>query len=264
MDVRDGNEGENGSPIFKGVPYYIKKINEYVSTFAMAINEGYIDKNSNGIIGTDEDDAGHADGFGIDPDGVDGSLTAPTNIRFFTFNDSNGNPISSSDFIGLATGIEDDPLTLDINESIPDKYKNITAKNFSISNEILTDYNAVAISSDENQVGNIDILNKILELRHSDTMFSEGAPEDFMKSIVTTLGIDAQQAERINQIQIAIVKQVENNKLSYSGVSQDEEIANMVKYQQSYSAAAKMISTMAEIYDILININNLILFLHFE
>ena len=33
----------------------------------------------------------------------------------------------------------------------------------------------------------------------------------------------------------------------------DEEMANMVKHQQAYNAAAIMINTMSEIYDILIN-----------
>lgn len=84
-------------------------------------------------------------------------------------------------------------------------------------------------------------------------MFTEGAPEDFMKSIISTLGIDSQQAIRMSSNQQAMIRQVENQRLSESGVSMDEEMANMVKHQQAYNAAAVMINTMAEIYDILIN-----------
>ena len=49
LDVRDGNEGSSGgpngiaSPNYKGIPYYQKKLNEFVQTFARAFNEGYID-----------------------------------------------------------------------------------------------------------------------------------------------------------------------------------------------------------------------------
>ena len=32
LDVRDGNEAQNGSPNYKGVPYYIKKLNQFVQT----------------------------------------------------------------------------------------------------------------------------------------------------------------------------------------------------------------------------------------
>ena len=40
---------------------------------------------------------------------------------------------------------------------------------------------------------------------------------------------------------------------SVSGVSLDEEGANMVRYQNSYNAAAKVISTVQEMYDTLMN-----------
>jgi len=49
------------------------------------------------------------------------------------------------------------------------------------------------------------------------------------------------------------VNQVESNRLSVSGVSLDEEMANMVRYLHAYNSAAMMISTMNEIYDVLIN-----------
>ena len=84
-------------------------------------------------------------------------------------------------------------------------------------------------------------------------MFMEGAPEDFMKSLVATLGIDSQQSVRISDNQQVIVKQIENRRLSDSGVSIDEEMANLIKFQHAYNASAKMITTMAEVYDTLIN-----------
>jgi flagellar hook-associated protein 1 FlgK len=84
-------------------------------------------------------------------------------------------------------------------------------------------------------------------------MFSEGAPEDFMKSLITTMGIDSQQAGNYSDNQQIVVNQLTNRRLSYSGVSIDEEMANLVKYQHAYNAAAKMIQTISEIYETLIN-----------
>jgi flagellar hook-associated protein 1 FlgK len=49
------------------------------------------------------------------------------------------------------------------------------------------------------------------------------------------------------------VNQIVNRRLSDSGVSIDEEMANLVKFQQAYSASAKMIQTMNEVYETLIN-----------
>jgi len=238
LDVRDGNEGEVGpngiqSPQYKGIPYYIKKLNEFVRTFAKAFNEG--------IIGS-TNGTGHADGYGLDPD-KDGPADASTGIRFFTRLDSNGNPESSSTFI--PTGSTD--------AEIEDIYKTLTAKNFTVSSDVLSDLNTIAASSNGQEVGNIDILNAIIKMRHDQLMFNEGTPEDFMKSLVSNLGVDSQQAVRYTEKQEAIVDQVDSRRESYSGVLLDEEMADLVRFQHAYNAAAAMISTMDEIYNVLIN-----------
>jgi len=238
LDVRDGNGGEVGpngiqSPMYKGIPYYMKKLNEFVQTFAKAFNEG--------IIGG-TDGYGHADGYGIDPDG-DGPAAASHGIRFFTMLGPDGQPLSSAAFI-------DESATP---SEIEQRYKQLTAKNFAVSLDVTTDYNTIAASSNGAEVGNIDILNALLKMRHDEHMFSEGAPEDFMKSLVSNLGVDSQQATNYLERQETIVNQVESNRLSVSGVSLDEEMANMVRYLHAYNSAAMMISTMNEIYDVLIN-----------
>ena len=45
---------------------------------------------------------------------------------------------------------------------------------------------------------------------------------------------------------------IENNRQQVIGVSSDEELQNMIKFQNAYNLASKMISTMAEMYDQLI------------
>ncbi|TYQ15015.1 UNVERIFIED_CONTAM: flagellar hook-associated protein 1 FlgK [Acetivibrio alkalicellulosi] len=239
LDVRDGNEGKNGSPVYKGIPFYIGKLDQFVRTFAMAFNEGFIDNNTNGIIEEEEVGMGHVNGYGIARNEDD----VYTGIRFFTMVAEGRKPISSDDFINGATEIDE----------ITNAYKKLTAKNFSVSFDIYDDINKIAASSEPDEIGNIVNLNQLIKMRHNPHMFSEGAPEDFMVSIVATMGIDSQQAIRISQNQHSIVRQIENRRLSDSGVSLDEEMANMVKHQHAYTAAAKMVNTMAEIYDILVN-----------
>ena len=214
LDVRDGNDGENQSPAYKGIPFYIKKLNEFVRTFAKAFDEGQIGE---------ENLEGHMDGYGAENS---------TGIRFFTMLGEGNKPIESGDFAG---------------------YDAMTAKNFSVSWDVIDDIALIAASGEEGQIGNIENLNKLIKMRNNNHMFMEGEPEDFMKSIVSCLGIDSQQAIRMSANQQAMIRQVENQRLSESGVSMDEEMANMVKHYQAYNAAATMINTMSEIYDILIN-----------
>jgi len=240
LDVRDGNAGDNGSPVYNGVPHYIKKLNQFVQTFAMAFNEGYIDLDNDGSIDPGknpaEDGLGHADGYGT-------GATATQGIRFFTMLGEDNKSISSTDFINGASNPQD----------IVARYSNITAKNFAVSSDILEDFNKIATSGAPNEAGNIENLNALIKLRTNDQMFVEGAPEDFMKSVITTMGVNSQQAKRFSANKEMIVEQIDNRRLSESGVLLDEEVTNMVRHQQAYSAAAQMINTMSEIYDILIN-----------
>ena len=250
LDVRDGNEGSsdgpNGiaSPNYKGIPFYQKKLNEFVRTFARAFNEGYIDTDDQkGFSDTDTFGTGHAHGYGY------GSTATDNMIRFFTMKGKDGRAMSSSDFVGTVTDATDP----DYNKDIYDLYNNITAKNFSISFDIENDYNLIATSEVAGEAGNIDVLNKLLGFRRNADMFAEGAPEDFMKSLVATLGIDAEQAANYENNRQVIVNQITNRRLSDSGVSIDEEMTNLIKFQQAYNAAAKMIQTMNEVYETLIN-----------
>jgi flagellar hook-associated protein 1 FlgK len=84
-------------------------------------------------------------------------------------------------------------------------------------------------------------------------MFGEGAPEDYMKSLIATLAVDSQESQKMNELQDAVLKNIDTKRESVSGVSIDEEMTNIVKYQNIYNAAAKLITVMDELYSTLIN-----------
>ncbi len=81
----------------------------------------------------------------------------------------------------------------------------------------------------------------------------KGTPDDFIKSLLSALAVDSNQAKRMTANSQALVDQTENRRLSESGVSLDEEMANMVKFQQAYNASARMITTLDGILDTTIN-----------
>lgn len=244
LDVRDGNDSKNGSPLYKGIPYYLNRLNEFAQTFAMSFNEGYsnIKRDTNGSVDPTSvtDGMGHVDGYKLNSSQKD---TVPSGVRFFTMVGNDEKPIDNATFIGTATSVS----------GICSQYSHITAKNIAVSADVMNDTKLISASDAGGQNGNINVLNTLLSNRHDTHMFAEGAPEDFMKSLVTTLGIDSQQAIRLSDNQQVIVKQIENRKQSDSGVSIDEEMSNLVKFQHAYNAAAKMITTMQEVYDTLIN-----------
>jgi flagellar hook-associated protein 1 FlgK len=243
IDVRDGNNGQGLAPNFKGIPYYTRCLDNFVRTFAKAFNEGFTDDDGDGQISAEEDRTGHVDGYGLDPDGA-GLLNPPTNLRFFTTMAPITNErLNSRDFIG-------DAKTRD---EISAEYDKMTAKNFTIATDITSNYYSIAASDSPDEEGNIKNISKLIEVRHNAEMFAEGAPEDYMKSIITTIAIDMQQAERLQDNHKTIMNLTDTRRMSESGVSLDEEMANMVRHQQAYNASAKMVSIWAEIYEILLN-----------
>ena len=54
-------------------------------------------------------------------------------------------------------------------------------------------------------------------------------------------------------IQAVITSQVDDDRESVSGVSLDEEMTNMLAYQHGYQAAARLVTTIDQMLDVLIN-----------
>ena len=70
---------------------------------------------------------------------------------------------------------------------------------------------------------------------------------DNYNSIISDVGSKVQESKFIRQNQQKIVEQLNINKASMTGVSLDEEMTQLIQYEQAYEAAAKMISTVDEL-----------------
>ncbi len=84
-------------------------------------------------------------------------------------------------------------------------------------------------------------------------LFAAGKLTDFVIGITTEAAISAKQVNKFEESYSDIVVLADNQRIAVSGVDVDEEGVNMVKFQQMYQAAAKMISILDSIYDITIN-----------
>lgn len=77
--------------------------------------------------------------------------------------------------------------------------------------------------------------------------------DDFYRNTVAKLGIDSQNAQRMAENSERLVTQIENRRQSVSGVSIDEEMSNIIRFQQAYNAAARFVTTVDEVLDKVIN-----------
>lgn len=77
--------------------------------------------------------------------------------------------------------------------------------------------------------------------------------DSFFKDIVAKIGINSQEAQRGADNQEALLLQLVQRRESISGVSLDEEVANLIQFQTAYQANAKVLSTLTLMLDTLIN-----------
>lgn len=121
-----------------------------------------------------------------------------------------------------------------VNNSSTDQYKFTLSKGHSASGD-----NAVLLA------------NKL----KTDTTAALGntSLDGYYSSMISTLGVQSEDAIRLTDNQKTLVGQITNWRESISGINMDEEMTNMIKYQKGYAAAARMLTTMDEVLDKLIN-----------
>jgi flagellar hook-associated protein 1 len=95
--------------------------------------------------------------------------------------------------------------------------------------------------------GSNDIALNVAKLR-------DGAAVDgAYRAFVARVGADVREATRQTANAAALTDAVEDRRQSVAGVSMDEEMSNLVRFQRSYQASARAMSTMDEMLDVLIN-----------
>lgn len=85
------------------------------------------------------------------------------------------------------------------------------------------------------------------------SLSSSSSLGDFYGANIAQLGVDVQQANRMKSGEDVLVTHISNQRESYSGVSLDEEMTNLVKYQKSYAAAARMVTMMDDMLNTIVN-----------
>ncbi|KGR76504.1 flagellar hook-associated protein FlgK [Ureibacillus sinduriensis] len=149
----------------------------------------------------------------------------------------------------------------------------ITAANIKVTDAIKNNSSLIAASSKEDEEGNGKWAAELAKLQSvalsnggfnikidGNTIAFPGAPsldgatyQSFYEGLVGKLGVDGQEAKRLQYNAETIRLTVQNNKASISSVSLDEEMTNMITFQQAYNANARMITVIDETLDKIIN-----------
>ncbi|NGQ95629.1 flagellar hook-associated protein FlgK [Brevibacillus sp. SYP-B805] len=167
-----------------------------------------------------------------------------------------GNPPQDLPFFVDADAAAADPNT---------KTYPTSAGKMMVNPAIMASLNAIAAakpdSSGNAAVGDNQIALDIAAIKYKTltiTNGTSGQPEtttldDFYRYTIAQLGVDSQEAKRMESNSELMVGQVDTQRQSVSGVSLDEEMAELVKYQHAYNASARVMTSMDEILDKIIN-----------
>jgi len=77
--------------------------------------------------------------------------------------------------------------------------------------------------------------------------------ETYFQGVIGKLGVNGEQAVRNTANAITLLGAVEHRRASISAVSMDEEMTDMIRFQQAYNASARMITVVDETLDKIIN-----------
>ncbi|AIQ65887.1 flagellar hook protein FlgK [Paenibacillus stellifer] len=143
-----------------------------------------------------------------------------------------------------------------------------TIDNLAVNPDIVSNTDKIASSSKYETVGgvnktirgNSDIASAIVGLRDAVFQFpanltslSQGTTDDYFRALTGDLGLRAQNVERNFNNETNLTSALETRRQSVSGVSMDEELSDMIRFQQAYNASARVMTAVDEMLDKIIN-----------
>lgn len=213
---KEGKEAIMGSySEYQGIPYYMAQMNEWVRSFAREMNNVF--SNPGSAYTADGEQAGIL---------VTGDLTT-----------SKGQ-YSRDDLVGSDKG-----------------YYNITAMNFAVEAKLNENPDLLGSRADKsNGVEECKNIYTAMDILQDKTKLSFNGynASGFLESTLSDVALNTSNARIFTSTYSSLRSVLDNQRTSISGVDSDEEAVNLVKYENAYTLASKLIATFQEIYDRLI------------
>ncbi len=198
---------------YQGIPYYMEQMNEWIRQFSDQVNQIMVS--------------------GYTSDSLDG-------VNVLT---------GTMDMNSMAEYSYEQLTTLSENKG----YYKIRGGNFAVSSVLLDNSDRIATKADitegDSEFGNLKKLQTMLDTQK---IFRGATSGEFLTKVLADVALNKSNSQTLEDTYTALENTINNQRLSDSGVDEDEEASNLVKYQNAYNLASKMIQTLTEIYDRLI------------
>lgn len=211
-----GREASVGSSVdYKGICYYQSQMNEFLRAFTKAFND-------------------------IQHTGVD--LYKNPMQSFFVADSVQGTELGFAD------------ADNDVIRSNGDSYYRLTASNLKVS-DACSDPSIFATADLENFENGEDyqgLIEQMQKLQKDVIMYRGSGGDQFLATMISDVTVDTEESSLLSDNYTTIVNIVEKQRTSISGVDEDEEALDLVKFQNAYNLCSKVVQIMSEMYDRLI------------
>ena len=198
---------------YQGIPYYLEQMNEWIRRYSDSMNQ---------IMTT-----------GYTSDSLDGCYVLT----------------GAMDMNSAAEYSYEQLTTLSENKG----YYSLRGGNFTVSSVLLDNADRLATKSDVTE-GESEFLNieKLMNVMKKDKIFRGASAGEFLTKVLGDVALNKSNSQTLEDTYLSLSNTIENQRLSDMGVDEDEEAANLVKFQNAYNLSSKMIQVLSEIYDRLI------------
>ncbi len=211
--IADGQAVVGNTVDYMGIPYYMSQLNEFCRCYAKTFNDIHMK--------------------GVDLNGDKGGV-------FFT----GTHEVSGEEFMFT----DGDKVS-----STSDTYYCITAKTFRVATAIAKDPSKMATASEiVNGEERTDILSELKDI-HSQTIITNFTPEEFFVTFLSDVSISTKDSQDMTENYESLGEVITNQRLSVSGVDEDEETMDLIRFREAYNLNSHVISIMNELYNKLIN-----------
>jgi len=130
---------------------------------------------------------------------------------------------------------------------------NTTAKTISLNSLVQNDPKAIAASDTAGATGNNNVALQIYDLGNSSVIDGQSLQEN-ATAMATSAGSNITTLNNSIQTLQSAKDLLNNQQASASGVNLDEELTNLIKYQNAYQATARVMNTSQQMFQSLISI----------
>lgn len=128
-----------------------------------------------------------------------------------------------------------------------------SASTIQISSDILNNPDNIAASSAPNEPGNGDNATNLVDVRDAPVLNGKSLIQSAVQ-LISQPGTELSSVQSEMQTKNSIQQMLSNQQDSVAGVNIDEELSNLIKFQNAYQASAKVLSAGEQMYNALLNI----------